>query len=1244
MDDLDLEKLKQELHEVSGSSLYDVDQIMEEAGSSESGSSSSMEELMQSLGVNTPEEPKTQPLSASKPEEQEREALASLQQASEQTQAMIEEQEDMQTWLKPESDEKTEPAARPEEDDVFGSLFAQLGELEREEEIPTDPRTELMPEPEEEPSLMERLFSGESKSEQQAEQPEKQAEEQPEEQPEQATRRMEKQDYTELIDQATRRMEDSEELSEQPAEEQAEELPEEQKTETKAEPERPAWGDDAISQIMQALHTEEPAQEPVQDEEEPVKPSKQGLFSRLFAPPELEEDATSEQPEEEISEEQSDESEEQPKKGLLSRLFSPPDQLEEVDTPIDLTQLQGLDESAPTSEEEETQVLSSDSTEQPEESEPETQLLEEQSEQEQTPEQTTEQQPEPVQQEDNSLDEVLEELRAEIAEDGEESTEQPQAEQTPSASEPEPEQKKEPEPRPEDTPVISEDEFEAFMSDVDAEEEAERASFEKLLKDSEEESGTDKKKSPLRKETGIPETFPDKATTVYIELPVRNPEEEKKKAKKKAKKKKAQQPKPPKDEPLPIPAWLGKPLEEIVKMAPSLEELRKEGPVMTHEVLRCKERIAERERQYQEAEQQMETAEQPEPEEIHAADAWQEMHEQDKQEQETAEEDSVFLEGSTGTPVTEAVGQKASLEESVIEIQASASQPGQPEQEQTPHSEPEQPTAAPAKQTEIKIPQDLTQESQACRLRARNKEIRLVFLGILTLICIYISCAADFTILPLPSAMDYASHSSRVLGVFLLLMAGAAALAYDVVWDGIRAVLHLSPNFASLADAALVLNIVHCCIRLASEGEEIPFACIAMLILFVQLCAQIGEEKIRRDTYKVAGSAREPIGIFWHDGATPHLVKAPLADTNTFAKHIVLSEERKKLERLVTLSVLVIAVILSAIVCASTGDVGRLIYVLAATVTGSCQIALIAASVMARQSAASRLAHCGAASDSDKGADKMAQTETVVLTDEDLFPTGSVTLANLELHSSLNESTALAYAAALTQDSSLGSMLAEEVRTRYGKPLPVHQLTQYIGGVSGQIGRLEVLLGNQAFMTSRGVAVGDMADNALALSLDGDLAAIITVDYAVPAVLFHAMQKLMEQKTTIWLHSRNQQITPKLVEQLYDLPAGTVVVPDLEQNRALRNPAYTRDARLCALLVRDGLMGTADCICAARAQRKAQRTGILIGICASIVCMLLMMYLCYAFVPSDAHPIRLLIYMVLCFIPIFFLDNGVGRE
>ena len=1347
MDDLDLEKLKKELHDVSGSSLYDVDQIMEEAGSSESGSRASMEQLLQSLGVQTQEQ-------------QERDTLDSLQQASEQTQAMIEEQQEMQQWLKPNEDKEAE---QPDEDDVFGSLFAQLGELEREE-TPTDPRlTESLLEPEDEPSLMERLFPSEPEiqadeepetqilepevqadAEQETQilepEPEVQVDAEPETQilesePDMPTRRMNRHDYEDLIEQATLRVQQSEADDE---EDVSADEPEVQETEP--EQKLNTSNDEAISQIVEAL-SEQPEQAAQEQKEE--QPEKQGLLSRLFAPPEVaadadDADALDEEGREEATEqpENPEPSEEttqpQTRKGLFSRLFSTQEELEEVETPIDLTQLQGLDEAAPESlsegeseqpeEEPETQVLEPEEEvetqvlepEQPEkepetqilepeqpEEEPETQVLEpeqpeeeleteqeqleqetpkevfaqllddepEESEQTDVPEQPQEPEREPEKPKAGIFDRVMDALGFELVEEGEEAPEPPQPSEPAQETQPESAQqqpeKQPPQPRPEDTPVISEDEFAAFMSDVDAGESEQCASFEQLLEDSMEET-SDEKQKVLRKKPVMPEEFPDEETTVYVDVPVRkqvleHPQprqtelfdvEEALKQKplferSQEQEEPEQEPEQEPDEPLPEPEWLGKPLEEICKTAPSLEVLRKEGPVMTREVLRCKEWITERIRRYQ-AEQrgepyppQPESEPQPEPtmEPIHASEALDEMHEQEQ-----AEEDSVFPEGSTGKPETEAADQKPSTHESVIEIQASETKTEQPARsaaENTAADRKQKPKSSAKKKI---IRRDWTQESRVCRLRARNKALRSTILGVLTLICIYISCAADFTILPLPSAMDYASHSGRVLGVFLLLLACALVLAYDVVWDGIRAVLQGSPNFATLADAALLLNILHCCIRLASEGEEIPFACIAMLILFAQLRAQVSEETIKHYTYKVAGAAREPIGIFCRRGKTPHLVKAPLADINTFAAQTTEQEERKRMERLFTLSALAAAVILSVIVCASTGDAGRLIYVLAATVTGSCQVALLSASIMARQSAARRLAHCGAASDSDEGSDKLATTQTVVLTDEDLFPNGSVVLVSLELHSNLNDATALAYAAALTQGSSLGNMLAEEVRTRYGAPLAAHRVLRYDGGVGGQIGGLQVLLGNERFMTSRGVSVSGMTDNALALSLDGSLAAVLTVDYTVPAVLFHAMQKLTEQKTTIWLNSHNQQITPQLVEQLYGLPKGTVVVPELECSRALQNPTCVQDARLCALLMRDGLMGIADCICAARAQRKAQRAGVLIGICASIVCMLLMMYLCYAFVPSDAHPIRLLIYMVLCFIPIFFLDNGVGRE
>ena len=648
MDDLDLEKLKKELHDVSGSSLYDVDQIMEEAGSSESGSRASMEQLLQSLGVQTQEQ-------------QERDTLDSLQQASEQTQAMIEEQQEMQQWLKPDEDKEAE---QPDEDDVFGSLFAQLGELEREE-TPTDPRlTEPLLEPEEEPSLMERLFPSEpevqadeepetqvlepeqpeEEPETQILEPEVQADEEPETQilesePDMPTRRMNRHDYEDLIEQATLRVQQSEEDDEEDV--SAEEL---ETQETVPEQKLNTSNDEAISQIVEAL-SEQPEQ--AAQEQEEKQPEKQGLLSRLFAPPEVaadadDADALDEEGREEVTEKPDNpEPPEEPaqpqtRKGLFSRLFSTQEELEEVETPIDLTQLQGLDEAVPESlsEEPETQVLESEQPEeesetqvlepkQPEEEpetqvlepeqpeeEPETQVLEpeeeleteqeqleqetpkevfaqllddepEESEQTDVPEQPQEPEREPEKPKAGIFDRVMDALGFELVEEGEEAPEQTQPSEP--AQEPQPEsaqqqpEKQPPQPRPEDTPVISEDEFAAFMSDVDAGESEQCASFEQLLEDSMEET-SDEKQKVLRKKPVMPEEFPDEETTVYVDVPVRkqvleHPQprqtelfdvEEALKQKplferSQEQEEPEQEPEQEPDEPLPEPEWLGKP-------------------------------------------------------------------------------------------------------------------------------------------------------------------------------------------------------------------------------------------------------------------------------------------------------------------------------------------------------------------------------------------------------------------------------------------------------------------------------------------------------------------------------------------------------------------------------------------------------------------------------------------------------------------------------------------------------------
>ncbi|MGM9631334.1 hypothetical protein [Butyricicoccus sp.] len=850
-------------------------------------------------------------------------------------------------------------------------------------------------------------------------------------------------------------------------------------------------------------------------------------------------------------------------------------------------------------------------------------------------------------------------------------------------------------PQPEDIPVISEEELEEFLSGVEEEPEEPIASFEQILR----EGGIEPEQSEPEPQKISLEEFPEEETTVYVDIPVREKSEpqacepelfdaeadmeaaekqpEKPVADAKAAVRKPEQVKK-RPKPEPEPEWLNLPFEELCRTAPALEELRKEGPVMQREVARQREWIMERHRAYMEAlhpapqqEEEPEEEEVPEDSEPSAIDAAGELRALLEQEQEEDGEGSgsVFNDGSDGMPETEPTDREEELTEpEAPEEPEEIIQPDEPEQQEMPLPEepeqPEEPETAPepqasrnAEQAAVRkpakkravwpkeeVPRDLRKAAGSWKQRARVQAQRSIIVAVLTVIAVYLSCATDFS-LPLPASMDYVDSPNAVLLSFIVLQLIAMVAAYDVIKDGILAAVNLSPNFSTLVDLALVLNLVHCIVRLVWDGEEMPYTCVAMLALFAQMRARVSDARTRHYLYKVAAGAPQPVGIYCRDGDPKHIVKAPMENTEPFVRQTVKPDRGRQVESILTILAVVVSIVLSVIVCVSTGDAGRLIYVLAATMTGACQVALLSAVPMGRCNAARHMMKGGTALDGMRGASELSSAGAVVLTDDDLFPTGSVALERLELRSQLNDATALAYAAALAGDSSLGHMLAEEVRARYGAPLVAHHVVRYTGGgISGRIGGLEILLGGVDFMAERGILAGEVPENGLVLAVESEVAAVLAVDYQVPAVLFNAMQVLTERHIRILLHTRNHQVTPQLVERLYGLHEGTVILPELETDRALRNPRYAAGGTLCGIMMRDGLVPFADCVSTAQGQNRLSAVGAVIGIGAAIICMLLMAYLCFVFVPIDARPIRVLLYAILCFVPIFFLESGVGRD
>ena len=1280
MDDLDLEKLKQELDDVSGGSRYDVEDIMREAGASEpEQDKESLEQLMQRFGIRVDEPQPAAPVQTKAtghaapvtedemPKLPETEDLSALFRAAEQTQDVIDQQNELAADAQGEPEQ---PDPLEEQEDVFARLFNQLGQIEQdpvdmvfskpEGHTQTefiDPRTEMLEEPEEEPDLMARLFDNPPVSQTE-----------PDEAPsyESETTEPEEEQTVHINAESTVHWEMPETIA------------------NDAELFTSAVGRTQVLEDVEPEPVEEaqPDEQPEAPKTEPEeKPEKKGFWSKWFGADD--DDADDEDDETDADED----AEEQPSDAEPTEVFEP----------VDEQETQVLEDVAPEPVEE------AEPDEQPEtpKTEPEDAETVELPEEEAAPDNWKAEEPENITAPEEVYfepepDEIEDEPQQEPQEEPEDAgvaafAEAMAQEEAVGATEETPEPPRRP--QPEDIPVISEEELAEFLSGVEQEPEEPITSFEQILR----EGGMPPEPSESKPQKLSLEEFPEEETTVYVDIPVRGKREpqahepelfdaeaeletkatdtEAKTEKPASAAKAAVKPaskvkKRPKPEP--DPEWLGLPLEELCKTAPALEELRREGPVMQREVARQREWIMERHRAYMEArhpapkQEEPEEEEAPEDTEPSAIDAAGELRALLEQEQSEEGSGAVFNDGSDGTPETE----PADREEERTEPEETA-EPEPVEQPQEPLPEiPDMPEQAePAEQPEPQVrrkaaqvsasrkpankravwpkeevPRDLRKAAGSWKQRARVQAQRSIVVAVLTVIAVYLSCAADFS-LPLPASMDYVDSPRVVLISLIVLQLVAMVAAFDVIKDGILSVVHLSPNFSTLVDLALVLNLVHCIVRLIWDGEEMPYTCAAMLALFAQMRARVSDARTRHYVYKVAVSTPQPVGIYCRDGDLKHIVKTRMADTAPFVRQTVQPDRGRQLESILMVLAVVISIVLSGIVCVSTGDAGRLIYVLAATMTGACQVALLSAVSMGRCNAARHMMKGGTALDGMRGASALSAAEAVVLTDDDLFPAGSVALERLELRSQLNDATALAYAAALAGDSSLGHMLAEEVRARYGAPLVAHHVVRYTGGgISGQIGGLEILLGGVDFMAERGILAGEVPENGLVLAVEGEVAAVLAVDYQVPAVLFNAMQVLTERHIRILLHTRNHQVTPQLVERLYGLHEGTVLLPELETDRALRSPRYVAGGTLCGIMLRDGLVPFADCVSTAQGQNRLSAVGAVIGIGAALICMLLMAYLCYVFVPTDARPIRVLLYTILCFVPIFFLESGVGRD
>ena len=279
------------------------------------------------------------------------------------------------------------------------------------------------------------------------------------------------------------------------------------------------------------------------------------------------------------------------------------------------------------------------------------------------------------------------------------------------------------------------------------------------------------------------------------------------------------------------------------------------------------------------------------------------------------------------------------------------------------------------------------------------------------------------------------------------------------------------------------------------------------------------------------------------------------------------------------------------------------------------------------------------------GAERISSRRSVILTDMDLFPPGTVRLNGIKVYgTTLQDAASYAAALARASGSGLGRLFDGLARSEGGAELTAEDFSFYEeGGWSAVVRGESVLLGSASFLRRMDVRLPASLNlkTGLFLSVDRELAAVFAVKYHPAENVDWALRLLRRGRVTPILASRDMNITPALLQRKFNRKVK-VEYPSLADRVALSEQEEAKGLPR-ALLLREGLLPYAETVTGSRRLCSAARKATVLGLFSSAAGALLAYYLCMGASFSLMSPVTLLVFLLLWLLAALLLTARVGK-
>lgn len=487
--------------------------------------------------------------------------------------------------------------------------------------------------------------------------------------------------------------------------------------------------------------------------------------------------------------------------------------------------------------------------------------------------------------------------------------------------------------------------------------------------------------------------------------------------------------------------------------------------------------------------------------------------------------------------------------------------------------------------------------------------------------------------------------------VCLIMELTVMLLGLDVFTKGILTLFRKRPGGETLIAVSCIVSAVDAAI-LAITGNDtwgLPFCAVSAMSLTFALWGGYLQCKGFAISMLVAGSAKDPSVIFSQpgtdaEGCALFRKKAPVTG---FVRRCEGSDVFEDVFRLFTPFLLAACLILSAL-CAVCIENNSFFHILAALTTICASFTAVAGFAFPFSVIAKRLARSGAAIAGYSGCAELGRVNRVIITDSDLFPPRTISIADIFLAEGELPDRVIAYTGSMIAAAGLGTAPAfiELMRKNACTMQRVEDFACHEGGgIVARINGDQVYVGSSGYMKLMGIRLPKKLGSSTAVytAINDSLAGCFSVNYVPVSSVQRALVTLLRGKTEPLFAIRDFNITPMLIKQKFRLPGRSYDFPSFADRYRISSESASEDAEVTSMFSRGGLNAVSGLTSRGRKLYLGLRICAALAVLGSLIGVVMMFFMCWGDAYLSASVGNSMSYMLLWLAPSAIISLGLRR-